>query len=146
MTYCRVMWYYKKKDILEHFGKNGKNVRWLDRAIKRGQVVYTNWMYISRYDYDLQRMVKMKNRIKELEKSEWNGEDIKKLREDLEFQIAENERLEAEHIKEIKEITDRCYDYMLARKCLPTQTKSQFEYWIRGEDYKDIQFEPELPF
>lgn len=146
MTYCRVMWYYKKKDILEHFGKNGKNVRWLDRAIKRWQVVYTNWMYISRGDYDLQRMVKMKNRIKELEKSEWDGEDIKKLREDLEFQIAENERLEAEHIKEIKEITDRCYDYMSARRCLPTQTKAQFEYWIKGEDYKDIQFEPELPF
>ena len=64
------MWYYKKKEILEHFGKNGKDVRWLDRAIKRGQVIYKDGMYISRYDYDLQRMVKMRNRIKELEKSE----------------------------------------------------------------------------
>lgn len=91
-------------------------------------------------------MVKLKNRIKELEKSEWGIEDIKKLREDLEFQIWENERLVAEHDNEIKEITNRCYDYMLAHRCLPTQTKSQFEYWIRGEDYKDIQFEPELPF
>lgn len=65
------MWYYKKKDILEHFGKNEKDVRRLDRAIKRGQVVHVNGMYASRHDYDIERMIKMKNEIKELrEKSE----------------------------------------------------------------------------
>ena len=65
------MWYFTKKEILEHFGKNGKDVRWLDRAMKRGQVICKDGMYISRHDYDLQRMIKMRTEIKELkEKAE----------------------------------------------------------------------------
>jgi hypothetical protein len=36
---------------------------------------------------------------------------------------------------------------MVQRKCCPTQTKQEFEYWILGKEYKDIQFSPdELPF
>lgn len=33
------MWFTNKKGILEYCGKNEKDVRWLDRAIKKG-IVY----------------------------------------------------------------------------------------------------------
>ena len=121
------MWYFKKKDILEHFGKDGKDVRRLDRAIKRWQVIHTNGMYISRRDYDLQRLVKLKGEVKELkEKAEWGDETlVRGLKEDLEYQISENEKQKADYEKELEGVIDRCYDHMLKSRCLPCQTRKQ---------------------
>jgi hypothetical protein len=46
------MWYLDKKGILEHCGKDGKDVRWLDRAMKRGEVIHDVDMgYITVVDY-----------------------------------------------------------------------------------------------
>ena len=134
------MWYFKKKDILEHFGKNEKDVRWLDRAIKRGQVVHVNGMYASRHDYDLDRMIKMKNEIKELkEKSEWwDASVVRQLREDLAFQTEENERQKEEYEQEIEKILKRCYNHMAQNRCLPYATEKEFGYWARGIDMSSI--------
>lgn len=134
------MWYFKKKDILEHFGKNEKDVRWLDRAIKRWQVIHVNGMYASRHDYDIERMVKMKNEIKELkEKSEWwDASVVRQLREDLAFQIEENERQKEEYEKEIEMILKRCYNHMMQNRCLPYPTEKEFGYWAKGIDMSNI--------
>lgn len=37
-----------KKEVLEFYGKDGKNVRALDRMIKKGMVVYENGWYMTR--------------------------------------------------------------------------------------------------
>lgn len=139
------MWYFTKKEILEHFGKDGKNVRRLDRAIKRWQVVHANGMYAPRWDYDLQRMIKMKNEIKELkEKAEWwDANIIIQLKDDLAFQTEENERLEKEHQKEIDTIIDNCFNHMAKNKCLPVATRKEFVYWAKWISTKDIQFSQE---
>lgn len=134
------MWYFTKKEILEHFGKNGKDVRWLDRAMKRGQVICKDGMYISRHDYDLQRMIKMRTEIKELkEKAEWGDAGlVKQLREDLAFQVEENERMSAEHNEEVEKILKRCYNHMLQNRCLPFPTEKEFGYWARGIDMSNM--------
>lgn len=134
------MWYFKKKDILEHFGKNEKDVRWLDRAIKRWQVVHVNGMYASRHDYDIERMSKMRSEIKELkEKAEWGDAGVvKQLKEDLAFQIEENERQKEEYEGEIDSILRRCYNHMMQNRCLPYPSEKEFWYWARGIDMSNI--------
>ena len=134
------MWYFTKKEILEHFGKDGKNVRRLERAIKRWQVVHVNGMYASRHDYDLDRMIKMKTEIKELkEKAEWwDANIIKQLKEDLAFQIEENERQRTEYEEEIEMILKRCYNHMAQNRCLPVLTEKEFRYWAKGIDMSNI--------
>ena len=46
------MWFTNKKWILEHCGKNEKDVRWLDRAIKKWIVLHNlDLGYITTLDY-----------------------------------------------------------------------------------------------
>ena len=132
------MWYTTKKAILEHLGKNEKSVRCLDRLIRKGVVIEKNGRYAYRGDIEYAYIKKLEAKLKEKEKSEWDG-----LQSDLDFQIAENERLVREHEKEIKDITQRCWDYMSRKGCLPVDNMAQFRYWIKWEDYRDIQFSHE---
>ena len=132
------MWYTKKKEILEHLWKNGRDVKGLDRLIRKWIVIEKNGRYMYRRDAEYVYIKKLEARLKEKEKSEWDG-----LQSDLDYQIAENERLVREHEREIKEITQRCFDYMSRRGCLPVDNMAQFRYWIKWEDYRDIQFSHE---
>ena len=78
------MWFTNKKWILEYCGKNEKDVRWLDRAIKKWIVLHNlDLGYITTLDY-----------IKELEergekKSEvvvsTNSKDVEELKEHLKY-------------------------------------------------------------
>lgn len=79
------MWFTNKKWILEHCGKNEKDVRWLDRAIKKWIVLHDLELgYITVWDY-----------IKELEeergekKSEvvvsTNSKEVEELKERLRY-------------------------------------------------------------
>jgi len=88
----------------------------------------------------------LKQKLKE--KSEWsNSEELANYKKWLDQANSAYDELVAQHEREIMDITKRCWDYMSQRKCCPTQTKSQFEYWIKWKEYKDIQFSPdELPF
>lgn len=133
------MWYDTKKAILKHLGKNEKSVRSLDRLIKKGVVLEKNGRYTTRNDLQVTAIRKLQAEVKELKKSGWNGGSDS----DLEFQIKENERLVREHEKEIKDITQRCWDYMSRKNCLPVDNMAQFKYWIKWEDYRDIQFSHE---
>lgn len=64
------MWYTNKKGILERCGKNEKDVRWLDRAIKKGLVIHDLDMgYITSGDY-IEELELRVEELKRWEKSE----------------------------------------------------------------------------
>lgn len=73
------MWYFKKKDILERLGKDGKDVRYLERAIARWEVIeeWGRWCIVNE-DEDGEvshlrdRIRELEAEVKELKKSEWN--------------------------------------------------------------------------
>lgn len=65
------MWFINKKGILERCGKNEKDVRWLDRAIKRWQVIHDLDMgYITSGDY----IEELELRIEELKR--WEKSEV----------------------------------------------------------------------
>lgn len=122
------MWYLDKKGILEHCGKDGKDVRRLDRAMKRGEVIHDVDMgYITVVDYiwELEEEIE---RLKSLKEGEGKNtlcsenatrstdatleEKVKELESDLEFQISENERLEADKVR-YQEAIKNSYLYMI---------------------------------
>lgn len=115
------MWFSSKKEILEYCGKDGKDVRWLDRAIKDGRVIKMEWDYCTVSDYvkeleesesdSIQIILWLKQEIEELKKSDskqvvesglW---DVSKLKEELEEYKVNCEYWEAR--------CKRYYDYML---------------------------------
>ena len=120
------MWYFTKKEILEHFGKDGKNVRWLDRAIKKWLVIEKDGGYASRNDIEIRAIEKYKSRIKELEKkAEWW--DLEKLQEAVE-NAKYWERLNNEKKDIIKRILNDMYND--AKKKWNTETAEDFEWEI----------------
>ena len=141
--------YGSKKAILEHCWKDSKDVRWLDRAIKYGKIWICEWDYyvVSEYvnhleeeNWELENtVVSLRKQLKEKgeEKSESDDEWLKS---DLDFQISENERLTEEHDREIRDITERCYNHMARCKCLPVGISSinEFSYWIKWVDISDM--------
>lgn len=81
------MWFTNKKGILERCGKNEKDVRWLDRAIRKGMVIHDLDMgYITTIDYidELDREIE---ELKKWKKSEVvvssNNDEVKELKERL---------------------------------------------------------------
>lgn len=46
------MWYETKRAILEAYGKDWKNVRWLDKAIQRGFIIERDGMYAFKSDVE----------------------------------------------------------------------------------------------
>lgn len=80
--------------------------------------------YAYRGDIEYAYIKKLEARLKEKENSEQNQSD-------LDYQIAENERLIREHEKELNDITKRCWEYMSRRNCLPVDNMAQFKYWIK---------------
>ena len=132
------MWYTTKKAILEHLGKNGRDVKQLDRLIKKWVVIAKEWRYAYRCDLEIAHIRKLK-----AERGNNSFGDVSQLKSDLDFQIAENDKLIKKHEEEIKDITKRCREYMNKRWVPPVDSMAQFKYWIKWEDYKDIQFSPE---
>lgn len=69
------MWYTKKKEILEHLWKNGRDVKGLDRLIRKWVVIEKNGSYIYRGDYDLRRIKKLEEQLKEKEEKKSEQEE-----------------------------------------------------------------------
>ena len=93
------MWFSSKREILEYCGKDWKDVRWLDRAIKDGRVIKLEWDYCTSADYikeleeseseDLRIIIWLKREIEELKNSGQatpedfsNAADVLKLKEE----------------------------------------------------------------
>ena len=80
------MWFSSKKEILEYCGKDWKDVRRLDRAIKDWRVIKMEWDYCTTADYikeledsesdSIQTIIKLKKEIEELKKSEPKQETV----------------------------------------------------------------------
>lgn len=62
------MWYETKRAILEAYGKDWKNVRWLDKAIQRGFIVEQNGMYAFKSDVEWVDISWLKREIEQLRK------------------------------------------------------------------------------
>ena len=138
-----------QRELLEYAGKNPNDRSLIQRWRIKGKVYMEDGMYVLvEDDVDSLRRENEELRQKLKEKSEWsNSEELANYKKWLDQANSAYDELVAEHEKEIMSITKRCWDYMFQRKCCPTQTKSQFEYWIKWKEYKDIQFSPdELPF
>lgn len=57
------MRYRTKKEILEHLGKDGKDVRYLDRAVASGEIIMRDRMYITSKEY----IEELEKKLKEME-------------------------------------------------------------------------------
>ena len=117
------MRYRTKKEILEHLGKDGKDVRYLDRAVASGEIIMRDRMYITSKEYieELEKKLTEEQRIdveiKPIVNENINQEIMvdkninlsdsdleKKLKEsedNLEYQMKEYERLERETKEEV---------------------------------------------
>lgn len=62
------MWYETKKAILEAYGKDWKNVRWLDKAIQRGFIIERDGMYAFRSDVEWVDISWLNKEIEQLRK------------------------------------------------------------------------------
>lgn len=108
------MVYRTKKEVLEALGKNEKDVRYLDRAIARWEVVVEWWGYVIMKEYisNLQRKVKdlEKKLQKEIERNEWmwNIVQAKSVldEEDRQEYLKQIHDLEMENWKLNKELTE----------------------------------------
>ena len=104
------MWYRTKKEILEHLGKDGKDVRYLDRAVASGEIIVRDRMYIVSKEY-IEELEKKQTENKVIEpkvdKND-NQEKIAELESDLNFQISENEKLEKK-VATFQECIRNCY-------------------------------------
>lgn len=90
------MWFTNKKWILEHCGKGEKDVRWLDRAIKKG-VVYHDVEWYDWYILSVEYIEELKKEIEELKnnksesiwskdtQSSMNSNEVKELKEHLRY-------------------------------------------------------------
>ena len=115
-----------KAELLKHLGKNEKDNKLVDRMMLKGLVYKESWMYVL-VDKDTE-IKRLKEEIKKLKEegsshSEWKKEEgnnaltsdlEKKLAEsedNLEYQIAENEKLQIQ-IKEYQQAIRNCYYYV----------------------------------
>lgn len=105
------MYFDTKKWILEYLGKKGKNVRWLERLIKLGVVLEKDWRYITRNDAERAAVLKVKDRVKELE------EENSRLQKVAEWGINASyyEDLYNKECEEKESIIKRCYEFMTKR-------------------------------
>lgn len=80
-----MVWYKTKKEILERMGRHEKNVRGLDRAIKRGEVIEQDWMWGYKLDLLVEVINKQKKEIEELKKSEFTWGDLEEAKAQWEY-------------------------------------------------------------
>lgn len=107
-----------KAELLKHLGKNEKDNKLVDRMMLKGLVYKESWMYVL-VDKDTE-IKKLKEEIKRLKSewkagthSEWKKEEgnnalIAQLNSDLDYQIAENEKLEKK-VATFQECIRNCY-------------------------------------
>ena len=115
------MWYRTKKEMLEHLGKDGKDVRYLDRAVASGEIIVRDRMYIVSKEY-IEELEKNQTENKVIEpkvdKND-NQEKIAELESDLDFQMKEYEKLENQTKEEVwmyQECIRKCYLWAVNEK------------------------------
>lgn len=119
------MWFINKKGILERCGKNEKDVRWLDRAIKKWLVIHDLDMgYITSGDY--------------IEELELRVEDLKRWKK--------SEVVESSNSKEVDELKERLGYVRMRNKqlkeCIDSIKKTYNEklHWTDEQFYKKVWY------
>lgn len=127
------MEFRKKKEILEYLGKDVKDVRLIDRMIKRGEIKKEGCVYIyESREVELEKEIKILSEANKELKEKLDSmlrddkisskesmvdkninlsdleKQIKSLNSDLDYQIAENEKLEKK-VATFQECIRRCY-------------------------------------
>lgn len=138
-----------QRALLEYAWRNPNDRSLVQRWIAKGIVWRTEeWMWHLEESREslLEKEVKeLKEKLKKSDVVDSGG--LGKYKEWLDQANKAYEDLEKEKKAEVDSITKRCWDYMYQHKCCPTQTYKEFEYWILGKEYADIQFDPsDLPF
>ena len=122
-----------QRELLEYAGKCPNDRSLIQRRRSRGKVYMEDGMYVLvEDDVDALRRENEELKQKLKEKSEWsNSEELAKYKKWLDQANAAYEELEKQHEEEFNAIANRCWNYMTQRKCCPTQTRMEFEYWIK---------------
>ena len=131
------MIYRTKADLLGRLWKARSDVRLIDRMVGRGEVKKTSEWYELNENFFIKWINEYdKNMIQNNTTYDKNitlpDKNLGDWQSDLDFQIAENERLIKEHDEEIKWILRRCYEHMEKNRCLPYPTRKEFLYWAKG--------------
>lgn len=128
------MWYYKKKDILKRMWKDEKDVRALDRAIRKWRVIeYKNeWITkrITSGDYEMDEVVTLNGRIKELEAK------LKDTKVDSEAAVNAEyyEKLYNEEVAKWQEIIRNMYRYVTKNLHLRVEWEQFRDFAINWEE------------
>lgn len=153
------MWYLDKKWILEHLGKDGKDVRWLDRAISKWIVwhdVEDTWGYIlcTEYIEELQEenvklMIKAwllpwyKLNEKEEEKKEEKSEpvevhddwEVERLKQELYEAKTNSDYWEKMYNEEVKDKQNRIRKaFLWIKNIKPSANWEEFRDWILNDN------------
>ena len=88
----------KKCDILRYLGRAQDDTRWLDRAIKSGEVLTMNGLYISREDLIREVFRVLGICIQNYENMPNSSEELEEARANVEYYEKENEELRDKNI------------------------------------------------
>lgn len=118
-------WFETKKALLEYLGKDVNDRKLVDRMIHDGRACVKDGMYyLTSKDEIIRELEEEVKRLKKSESKEGRHvnedadaiseleEKVKELESDLEFQISENERLEADKVR-YQEAIKNSYLYMI---------------------------------
>ena len=128
------MWYYKKKDILKKMWKDEKDVRALDRAIRKWRVIeYKNeWITkrITSSDYEMDEIVTLNGRIKELEAM------LRDVKVDSEAAVNAEyyEKAYNEEVEKNQEMIRNMYRYITKNLHLRVEWEQFRDFAINGEE------------
>ena len=113
-----------KKALLEHLGKNANDNKLVDRMMRRGEVYLEDGMY---YIVESEEVVKLKERIKELEKSDLSWE-LTEAKINAEYWEKEARK----YAQYCSDIVDVCYQKVKASLWSKmVESKEEFKEWIQ---------------
>ena len=118
------MGFTTKRELLEHIGKNWNDNKLVDRMMRRGEVYLEDGIY---YLVESEEVVKLKERIKELEKSD--------LRWELEYAKAQWEYYQGLYEEECEDKDKRirkCYDWI--RRQNIRVNYDDFHEWVMSDE------------
>ena len=135
-----MQWFESKKAILEYCGKDGKDVRWLERAIKDGKVWVCEWDYYLVSEY-----------VKDLEKENWELEEensnLHKMIKELEWEEKKEEKSGWVTMQEVEDCAIDLREHLIyARKrldhvnsCIDWMVQNYFNKNRQSMDFDSAQ-------
>ena len=122
------MWFLEKREILEYCGKNGKDVRRLDRAMRRGEVIHDEDRgYITTVDY----IDELHAGLKELNKSE-PKEDLEEKLYEAKGQWEYYQNLYEQELEDKQNRIRKCFRRI--KNIRPSADWEEFRDWVMDDN------------